>query len=77
MPQLNALHSHWEACPPPAVALQMIGMVLGIPAPKKSVQTSVRAKKPQSAEDILREFAAAGIPVTEGRPDDPMLDLLD
>lgn len=71
------MRSHWEQCPPPGIALQLIGMALGIPAPKKPVQASARRAKPQTAEDILREFAAAGIPVAEGRPDDPMLDLLD
>lgn len=68
---------HWEQCPPPAIALQLIGMALGIPAPKKTVQASARRATPQTAEEVLHEFAAAGIPVMEGRPDDPMLALLD
>jgi len=28
-------------------------------------------------QDALREAIAAGMPVMEGRPDDPMLDFLD
>lgn len=50
--------------------LKRIALALGIPEPR--VQTPART--PQEA---LREAAAAGLPVMEGRPDDPMLDFLD
>jgi hypothetical protein len=57
--------------PPPAVQLKRIALALGIPEPAP-VQTSAK-----TSEEIFREAAAAGLPVFEGRPDDPMLDLLD
>jgi hypothetical protein len=54
------------------VQLRRIAQCLGIPDPEP-VQTS----KPQTLDEILRDAAAAGFPIAEGRPDDPMLDLLD
>lgn len=56
--------------PPAAQQLKRIALAIGIPEPR--VQTSART--PQEA---LREAAAAGMPVQEGRPDDPLLDFLD
>ncbi|MBU3908864.1 MAG: hypothetical protein KKF85_03375 [Gammaproteobacteria bacterium] len=50
--------------------LKRIALALGIPEPR--VQTSTR-----TPQDALREAAAAGLPVSEGRPDDPLLDFLD
>lgn len=57
--------------PPPAVQLKRIALALGIPDPKP-VQTSK-----QSLDDALQAAGAAGIPIMQGRPDDPMLDFLD
>jgi len=59
----------------PDVQLRRIALFLGIadPAP---VQASA-PKKPQSLDDFLRAAESRGISITEGRPDDPMLDLLD
>lgn len=56
--------------PPAAVQLKRIALALGIPEPR--VQT-----RALSASDALREAAQAGLPVMEGRPDDPLLDFLD
>lgn len=58
--------------PPPAVQLKRIALALGIPE-QKSVQTS---KQKPSLQSALSEAAAAGMPVFQGRPDDPMLDLI-
>lgn len=58
--------------PPPAVQLKRIALALGIPEPK-SVQTS---KQPQGLNDALSQAAAAGLPIMQGRPNDPMLDLI-
>lgn len=63
----------WRTVPPVSVQLKRIALFLGLPEPK-TVQTS--ALKTNSA-DALQQAQAAGIPVFEGRPDDPMLDLLD
>lgn len=57
--------------PAPAVQLKRIAQFLGLPDPKPRVQTSARP------QDALQEAMAAGLPVMEGRPDDPMLDFLD
>lgn len=70
LPQLNALTALWHQVPPPALQLKRIALALGIPEPR--VQTSAR-----TPQDALREAAAAGFPIVEGRPDDPLLDFLD
>ena len=72
LPQSNALARHWESIPPAALQLKRIGLVLGLPNTAPSVQTYAR-----TPDDALREALAAGLPVTEGRPDDPLLDFLD
>jgi len=54
------------------VQLKRIALFLGLPEP--AVHTS--APRP-SPSDALRQAVAAGLPIVEGRPDDPMLDLLD
>lgn len=73
MPQANALSRFTRQLPPAAVQLKRIAQYLGVPEPKP-VHTS--AKK-TTAKDAIQEAHAAGLPVMEGRPDDPMLDLLD
>lgn len=70
LPQAYALTALWRSVPPAAMQLKRIALALGIPEPK--VHTP--AKTPGEA---MREAMAAGLPVMEGRPDDPMLDLLD
>jgi hypothetical protein len=54
------------------VQLKRIALALGLP----DTQPATSAK-PTTAEDAMRAALAAGLPVMEGRPDDPMLDLLD
>lgn len=56
--------------PPADAQLRRIALFLGLPdtAPKKAVS---------NPEDAIREAMAAGLPVSHGRPDDPMLDFLD
>lgn len=68
---MDALSAFWASVPPPAVQLKRIALFLGLPD-TRPVQASARI----SPEDALREAMAAGLPVMEGRPDDPMLDLL-
>lgn len=72
MPQADALGRHWESLPPPDVQLKRISLFLGLP------DTAPKAEpKPGKPTDALREAMAAGLPVMEGRPDDPLLDFLD
>jgi len=56
--------------PPPAVQLKRISLALGLP---DTASPKVRAV---SADEAMREALANGLPVMEGRPDDPMLDLI-
>lgn len=58
----------WEFLPPPAMQLQAIGQVLGIKPPRR--------RGPTAPEDAMAEARRAGLPVSMGRPDDPMLDLV-
>lgn len=56
--------------PPPGVQLKRIALAFGLP---DTEPPKARAVTP---EDAMREALAAGLPVMEGRPDDPMLDLI-
>lgn len=69
-----ALQKAWQVVPPPALALLRIGAVLGIKPPSSPPRA---IGKPMGAQDVLSEVAAMGIPIMHGRPDDPMLELLD
>lgn len=55
-----------------SVQLKRIALALGLPDTQPE-PASARAGKPV---DAMREAMAAGLPVMEGRPDDPMLDLI-
>lgn len=72
MPQADALGRHWESLPPPDLQLKRISLFLGLPD-----TAPTGAPKPAAPADALREAALAGLPVMEGRPDDPLLDFLD
>lgn len=69
LPQVNVLSRYWISVPPAALQLKRISLALGLPdtTPKKAAAT------PQEA---MREALAAGIPVMQGRPNDPMLALI-
>lgn len=69
-----ALQKAWQVLPPPALALLRIGAALGI---KPSSSPPRALGKAQGVENVLSEVAAMGIPIMHGRPDDPMLELLD
>lgn len=58
--------------PPAGVQLKRISLALGLPDTQPAA-TPARSGKPV---DAMREAMAAGLPVMEGRPDDPMLDLI-
>lgn len=71
LPQVDALAAFWASVPPVAVQLKRIALTLGLPdtAPPPKTRTA-------SPDDAMRQAMAGGLPVMEGRPDDPMLDLL-
>ncbi len=71
MPQVNALSAYWEAVPPPAAQLKRISLFLGLPDTKKTPPPAA-----STPNDAIREAMASGLPATEGRPNDPMLDLV-
>lgn len=58
--------------PPPGVQLKRISLALGLP----DTQPVHKSAKPATAEDAMRAALAGGLPVMEGRPDDPMLYLI-
>lgn len=64
---------YWQHTPPVAHQLKRIAMVLGLPASPRPTTSSQSA----NSDDALREALAAGLPLFEGRPDDPLLDFLD
>lgn len=69
-PRHKALMARWRVLPPAAMQLARIAAAIGIkPAPE--------AQPVQSAQDFMKTAAAAGLPVMNHRPDDPMLDFLD
>lgn len=72
LPTLAALERYWRHCPPPSVQLARIGLALGLKPPDAPA-----AKSRGITGDGLRDLAAAGLPIQEGRPDDPMLAFLD
>lgn len=72
LPQVDALSAFWANVPPPNVQLKRIAIALGIP----DATPARTSAKPSTAADAMRTALAAGLPVMEGRPDDPMLDLI-
>lgn len=73
LPDAYALSRYWQTILPTDLQLRRIAQYLGVP----DVKPPERPSKPAPAQDLLRDALAAGLPVMEGRPDDPMLDLLD
>lgn len=71
---VSALYKAWKEFPPPALALLRIGAALGIKPPSPPPRALGKA---QGIQNVLSEVAAMGIPIMHGRPDDPMLELLD
>lgn len=72
LPQLDALSAFWASVPPAGVQLKRISLALGLPDTKAPQHAAGKT----SADAAMRAAMAAGLPVMEGRPDDPMLDLI-
>lgn len=70
LPQVESLMRFWAHTPPASLALKRISLALGL----KATEPKVVAKTAGEAKQLASE---AGIPVIEGRPDDPVLDMLD
>ena len=81
LPTYFALCDWWAEVPPPAVQLRRIASYLGLkpdasPTTPRMAQPSAHAA-PSSAQDIASAAAMAGMHGFDGRPADPMLDLID
>jgi len=72
LPQVDALGAFWASVPPAPVQLKRIALALGIP--EATPPACTRSATPQ--QDAMQQALAAGLPAMEGRPDDPMLDLI-
>lgn len=80
------LSEHWQQVPPAAQALRRLNAVVGALAGIKPEPTAqhhrsadVRSKPdPQASfDDNAMQAASAGMPVYSGKPNDPMLDLIE
>jgi hypothetical protein len=79
LPQVAALGRFWKQVPPPAVQLRRIALFLGLkPESAEATPNAPRGPMaPTNQDDALRALGVSGLPIMRGRPDDPMLDLLD
>lgn len=75
LPQVLALQRYWSHTPPVAFQLRRIALFLGLQDPPAAKAPD--AATPRSLDNDLRDLSYGGIPIFEGRPNDPMLDLLD
>lgn len=71
LPQVNCLSEYWQRQPPMVILASRLCRYLGI---EVGAKPKVVAK---SSEDAMREAMTAGLPVANGRPDDPDLAFLD
>ena len=69
LPQVEALMRFWRQTPPPALALKRISLFVGL-KPERDAPELI--SKPSEAYAAV---VAAGLPPTQGRPNDPMLDV--
>ena len=81
LPTYFALCDWWHEVPPPAVQLRRIASFLGLqagadPATPRMTPSATSAT-PSSPQDIAMAASMAGMHAFDGRPADPMLDLID
>jgi hypothetical protein len=84
LPTYFALCDLWHEVPPPAVQLRRIAQFLGLQAgadpatPRMAATTALATPAtPSSQQDIAMAASMAGMRAIDGRPADPMLDLID
>lgn len=80
LPTYFALCDWWREVPPAAIQLRRIASFLGLkpggePGAARMTTTTGQAAL-SSAQDVAGIAALAGMPVIEGRPADPMFDLI-
>lgn len=81
LPTYFALCDWWHEVPPPAVQLRRIAQFLGLqagadPATPRMASTAIPTAL-SSQQDIAMAAGMAGLRAFDGRPADPMLDLID
>lgn len=73
LPQVQILSTYWKAQPPLVVLTSRLCRWAGI-----DVCTDRPGNRPAATPgDAMKQCAEMGLAVSHGRPDDPMLDLLD
>ncbi len=77
LPQVEALGKYWLHFPPASMSMARIVRGLGIETPQVPKQAAIAVKSDATAKQAIEQAIAAGIPMFGGRPDDPMLDLLE
>lgn len=80
LPTYFALCKAWHDVPPPAVQLRRISQYLGLvpnASPDSPRMAAGSSSDPSTEQDIAVAAAMAGLPAFDGRPIDPMLDLID
>ncbi len=82
VPMYLSLCRFWRDVPPAAVQLRRIASYIGLKSDvnaSEPVQTSASTRPAtlSSFEEVAATAAQAGMPAFPGRPNDPMLDLLD
>lgn len=81
LPTYFALCDWWHEVPPPAVQLRRLAQFLGLqagadPATPRMAST-LKSAVPSSQHEIAMTAGMAGLNAIDGRPNDPMLDLID
>lgn len=72
LPQVRALSVYWRQQPPMVVLASRLCRYFGI-----EVSAKPDTPRATTVDDAVEQARAAGLPVMQGRPDDPMLDLLE
>ncbi len=74
LPQALSLFVYWRHQPPLVTLVSRVCRYFSIDV--STAEAPVR-KPPTTLEESLQQMCEAGLNITPGRPDDPMLDLLD
>lgn len=82
LPTYFALRDLWREVPPAAVQLRRIASFLGLkpggePGAPRMANATGGPAAPSSVQEVSGIAAMAGMPVIQGRPADPMFDLIE
>jgi hypothetical protein len=71
LPDVVMLSAYWRMQPPMVVLMSRVCRSLGVEVSAKPVKVA------RTAAEAVQEAHQFGLPIAEGRPDDPMLAFLD